>query len=153
MALSAQELFDRGLAGIRQQGCRSSKDGACKYRLRTDDGRTLKCAVGHIIPDTIYTPRMENFIDVVWDEFDSLRTLIGQENYKLACAMQRAHDRATDGYEREWVLSSEELSDLSLDSQEEYVEKAFEKVAERFGLTYVRLPWNRPAKYPVPMVI
>lgn len=69
-----------------KQGCMSTKYGACKYR--GDNG--TKCAVGFLIPDDIYTPRLEGYTnakdliaelcrselkDIIYDLLDELQTL------------------------------------------------------------------------------
>lgn len=69
-----------------KQGCMSVKYGGCKYR--GDNG--TKCAIGFLIPDEIYTPRLEGYTnardliaklcyselkDVIYDLLDDLQTL------------------------------------------------------------------------------
>lgn len=52
--LSNQEIFDKALFGIRNQGYKkSAKDSACLYRSTQKDGSALACAVGHCIPDDV----------------------------------------------------------------------------------------------------
>lgn len=53
--MTLQETFDKVVNGLRKQGCRSLKNGRCRYR--GDNGR--KCAVGMVIPDEDYNPDME----------------------------------------------------------------------------------------------
>jgi hypothetical protein len=58
---SKQETFDRVVAHLRQQGCKSiSPDGVCMYR----GPNGTKCAAGCLIPDTKYSSSMEN--STVW---------------------------------------------------------------------------------------
>lgn len=72
-----QNIFDFVVDKLRQQGKQSwipesersmgvdgepeingCSDNGCRYRLPTPDG-VLKCALGHLIPDEIYTEKME----------------------------------------------------------------------------------------------
>lgn len=50
VAPSLQDLFDRVVTAVIEQGRPSMEDGACAYR--GDDG--AKCAVGHLITDEVY---------------------------------------------------------------------------------------------------
>lgn len=53
-----QEVFDAVYLGLASQDFKPSADdnGACYYR--SNDG--CKCAAGHVIPDDLYAPSMEN---------------------------------------------------------------------------------------------
>lgn len=61
IVLTHQEAFNKAVRGMRDQGWKKAAmggdwtGGTCKYR--TNSG--LKCAVGHIIPDDRYSPKME----------------------------------------------------------------------------------------------
>jgi hypothetical protein len=62
--LSHQEVFDKVLTHLRQQGRASVNGESCKYRAGD-----LKCAAGCLIPDDAYEPRLEDFGShslVVW---------------------------------------------------------------------------------------
>ena len=52
---TAQELFDIIVAHLRAQGSKALNGNECCYR--TPDGK--KCAIGCLIPDSIYSNRME----------------------------------------------------------------------------------------------
>jgi hypothetical protein len=59
--ITNQQAFDAALFGIRAQnyersGWMDEGDFHCMYR----DSAGRKCAVGHILPDAIYTPDIEN---------------------------------------------------------------------------------------------
>lgn len=52
-----QEAFDKAVAGLRAQNYeRSFAHGMCLYRAPGGN----KCAVGHLIPDELYFPGLEN---------------------------------------------------------------------------------------------
>jgi len=56
--MTNQEIFDKVLNALREQGIPSRNDyGTCMYRGNHD----LKCAIGHLIPDELYTPDIEKF--------------------------------------------------------------------------------------------
>jgi uncharacterized protein YbjT (DUF2867 family) len=62
--LTKQEIFDKAVNGIRAQG-RPSMGAADRCFSRSADG--YKCAVGHLIPDALYTPEMEGHgIALAW---------------------------------------------------------------------------------------
>lgn len=56
--MNLQEIFDKVVNHLREQGCRSSRPGSrafCSYR--GENG--LKCAIGCLIPDNLYHPKLE----------------------------------------------------------------------------------------------
>ena len=63
--MTLQEMFDKSVTGIKTQGRLSQgpvnpgngKPGACYYRHPDDP--TVRCAVGHLIPDELYDRKME----------------------------------------------------------------------------------------------
>ena len=59
--INRQEIFDKAMAQIRSQGCKSilSTDTICSYRGVSDDGVPTKCAIGALIPDELYHPNLE----------------------------------------------------------------------------------------------
>lgn len=58
-----QKLIDKAYTGVVEQGQLSVDiNGACRYRMVTDKGQTLKCGVGHLIPDLEYTSRLEGHV-------------------------------------------------------------------------------------------
>lgn len=85
--VSDQELFDYIVGKVIAQGEPSTFGGICRYRAPNGH----KCAVGHIIPDSIYRQDMEG------------ATLTGIVNknlgltcYHLLLDLQKAHDGAGD---------------------------------------------------------
>jgi len=55
-----QSLFDRAVTGVKQQGRLSFHGATCCYRHPADPA--VRCAVGHLIPDDVYSPTMEGKI-------------------------------------------------------------------------------------------
>lgn len=54
--MTKQEVFDKVVRGLASQGYQTSmRGGTCKYR--GEGGR--KCALGHLIPDALYVPCMD----------------------------------------------------------------------------------------------
>lgn len=97
MSLTAQQVFDNALNGVRAQNYQASMKGhICMYR--GPDG--LKCGIGHSIPDELYDPKMDNFggnhssieIDVLQDEFNSMSQLFGGLDIHFLSDVQNAHD-------------------------------------------------------------
>jgi hypothetical protein len=54
--MTPQEIFDTVVTHLFQQGCQSSVEGMCLYRSESG----LKCAVGALIPDDAYDPKMDH---------------------------------------------------------------------------------------------
>ena len=55
-----QEWFDLVSVALLKQNRRSSDADICRYRVEIL-GVVLKCAVGHAIPDELYTPELEGW--------------------------------------------------------------------------------------------
>lgn len=58
LAMTEQEIFDKAAAHLLEQGKRARENGRCCYRASVS-GTVLKCAVGALIPDELYDPRLE----------------------------------------------------------------------------------------------
>lgn len=93
-------VFNHVMRGFAAQGWRRSlsKTGACRYR---GEGG-CKCAIGHLIPDSRYSPDIEgNGIServisslFSWVDPGSVRLRVWQDNMKWLDALQSAHDNA-----------------------------------------------------------
>jgi hypothetical protein len=102
-ALTKQQIFDKALNGVRQQGGPSnngvgvvSAKGACAYRGTAG----TKCGIGHLIPDDHYLPRFDSANN------SGVRRLLRGDLFRAALAaggvvepdidflehIQRAHD-------------------------------------------------------------
>ena len=130
-----QPLFDTMVNGIKKQGCLSWMHVTigmnvlpmCYYRHPQDS--SIRCVVGHLIPDEMYKPEMENQNAMgILQSYTELAKLFcinpyddyrmsGLENprIKLLRYMQRAHDQS--------------------DSVQEFLSKAA-KIAKEFNLDF-----------------
>lgn len=84
--MTPQEIFDTVVTHLRSMPRQSKNNyGPCKYR--SFDG--LKCAVGCLIPDELYTPKMEGGdVESLYDNFD----LPHEEHLSLLLRLQAMHD-------------------------------------------------------------
>jgi len=144
--MDKQLIFDTAVNGIREQGKRAIKDTKCVYRA--PDG--CKCAVGHMIPDDKYDPRLENFTASAKEIIYSLAPEFGveynQESGEFLRGLQVCHDAALGSVvpsDRSVVRQIADLNFQPIERQEELVESAFEEFAQRYGLSYERKPWKR----------
>lgn len=97
MSKELQKIFDRAVGGILKQGRASitidiNDRPQCMYRGYND----TKCAVGHLIPDDIYDPKMEIGIVVLCGENLKIRELFKDVNINMLRALQRAHDNSNE---------------------------------------------------------
>lgn len=141
--ITNQQAFDAALFGIRKQGyvrsVRSVNDRTrvCMYRHPGDS--SIRCAAGHIIPDDVYDPKMENatirqiFNDNLCEdaELDATprnlpitgwlrRQVEGGLDIRLLMALQSAHD---------------ETLNLTICPIAAF-EKRMERIARGYGLHY-----------------
>lgn len=88
-----QEIFDRVATHLLRQNAVASRGGCCVYR--DDQGR--KCAVGALIPDEIYSPRMEGHnISNLWASVPGdcrERAAFAEKHWQLLRALQSVHDK------------------------------------------------------------
>jgi len=119
--LTNQQAFDAALFGIRKQGYTRSVDDrtlVCMYRHPKDS--SIRCAAGHIIPDDVYDPLVENSTirqilgDNLCEELDThapprnlpitgwlRRQVKGGLNIRLLSELQHAHDETLDASDTE----------------------------------------------------
>lgn len=57
---TAQEVFDQGARHLLTQNEQCSIRDNCRYRMKTPDGRVLKCVGGCFIGDDEYTSKFED---------------------------------------------------------------------------------------------
>lgn len=121
MQLTNQEIFDKALFGIRNQDYQMSTNrGGCAYRGTAADGSTLKCAVGHCIPDDVahlwdadgYDPSIGTIYRKYGEHFSKF---FSEDSLPLLHQLQTAHDA---------ILSSESFEIEMMD------------IAKVFGLVY-----------------
>jgi len=100
--MNAQEIFDKVVAHLRQQGEASAEideetaDVYCRYRAVSSTGKHLMCAAGCLIPDEIYDAK--NMEGRRWGsistDYPELRKL--EAHFVLIEALQKAHDGAAN---------------------------------------------------------
>lgn len=103
--ITNQLIFDIVVTHLRAQGRKSAKicrEGTneesvmCLYRYE-EEGRTLKCAAGVLIPDALYDRKIEGLgINTDGGEVGLLFAKLGYttEQIRLISALQRIHDLA-----------------------------------------------------------
>ena len=85
---SAQSIFNKVARALLTQGVRSvDETGRCAYR--GEGGR--RCAVGHLMPDRVYSPNFENVYAGNLTE-DVLVAMGCDSHRELLCELQSAHD-------------------------------------------------------------
>ena len=88
--MNNQQAFDTIVKHLRVQNTRAMNDGICRYRDPTTGG---KCAVGALIPDTLYETRMEcNPIDSVLAMSPKLQEYLAEVSEELLIEMLDTHD-------------------------------------------------------------
>ncbi len=82
-----QEIFDLAWNGLKAQGfLRSMDDGQCAYRGK----KRRRCAIGHCIPDHLYTRGLEGFAAYEVDVLDA--ALVSTADARWARGLQIVHD-------------------------------------------------------------
>lgn len=96
--LSNQQIFDKVAVHLFTQGKQSeNKSGTCLYRGR----QNTSCAVGCLIPDSLYERDMEeNIYEALYDSFPQIRTLFGSHSKDLLIELQLVHDVSGN-----WVIT------------------------------------------------
>ncbi len=104
-----QEMFNMVVTHLRAQGRRAQiANGLCRYR--TDTG--LKCAIGCLIPDELYSPWLENSLTSDLLSRPGLRELLtpsdapGLDAGDFLAGLQRAHDTTNDDHAGPGVFES-----------------------------------------------
>lgn len=96
--MKAREIFDKVKKHLTsQRGQSSDPDGACLYR----DPNGLKCAVGAIIPDELYSDKIEGetvksiITRAILGKSEPLNVFLRklEPHADLLTALQRVHDR------------------------------------------------------------
>lgn len=126
--MNRQEIFDTVLTKLREQVYRSDSSGVGGCAYRGSNGR--KCAVGHLIPDAIYSREMENktvgalirtFRDVLPDYINN--------NQEFLRELQMAHDE---------VLPNIYANDDELRRYTANWEERMQMAASLYGLKYTQ---------------
>lgn len=102
--MTQQEILNKVVAHMRAQSAVAvTHDGQCCYRVPDSE---LRCAIGALIPDDIYSPAFERRTIAVLLEHDypALKSHFDGMDIDFLCALQNAHDesKTTD----EWVAGT-----------------------------------------------
>ena len=91
--MKQQDIFDTVAKHLFTQGQQSIVNGICQYRDENDHS----CAVGCLIPDSIYETKFEGQpINWLLAECDLLRDTLGGENDVLLMSLQSLHDQRSN---------------------------------------------------------
>lgn len=100
--MNAQEIFNAVATHLFTQGERAVERGdvVCKYRAGN-----LKCAVGALIPDEIYDPKMDKEtngdgtgVRSLLHRFENILPSWFEDNWRLLESLQLVHDRLSSWY-------------------------------------------------------
>lgn len=103
-----QAMFDIAVTNIREQGCLSWMEVTATNRhlvkqcyYRHPQNPKIRCAVGHLIPDELYSPLMEDLNCIgLLGHYPDLAKHLGtgdldiSKRTELVLSLQRAHDQA-----------------------------------------------------------
>lgn len=111
--MTPQEIFDTVATHLFTQGRRSMHNGICVYRGENN----LKCAVGILIPDSVYTPWMDSKSPYGLDVYSLIRKFHKElpvwfgQNKALLLDLQEVHD-AEDNWQKS-VRMQESLQNIA----------------------------------------
>lgn len=101
--MTKQEIYNIAKTGLLAQNQKAIElqTGCCKLRALTNDGKTTKCSIGHLIPDKLFDRMMDNSaLDMLVDNYPFLAeylyaTDIDFEFHQLRfiTGLQAIHDR------------------------------------------------------------
>ena len=86
--MTKQEIFDRVVRHLGEQRVLAYEDGSCKYR----DSLGNKCAVGCLIPDSVYQPAFEGHAVRSLYCFPEIEKLFSDMSSLLLADLQDCHD-------------------------------------------------------------
>lgn len=111
--MTKQEMFDKVLLALRKQGrasVQTNRDGTllCLYRAKNGD----KCAAGHLLPDELYDPRMEDKTFTEVSEIFGIGGALGMDNSDVLFVrrLQIAHDESLVIGRERWELRMKNLA-------------------------------------------
>jgi len=97
--LTLQQMFDNAVRGLYTQG-EMAYDGqkqCCVYRLKTRDGKVLRCGLGQSIPDDLYSDTMEGRGPIALrHDFPTIKALFHYDDEALI-QLQACHDNNLQG--------------------------------------------------------
>lgn len=114
-----QYVFDITVRKLAEQGCAGYSDEGCSYR----GNHNTKCAVGMWIPDSAYTPEMEDIaLRVLRVKFKNVlpEILLDEELFGIFDALQIVHDKlawtnSTDAFHEAFGAIAKQYEFLNLD--------------------------------------
>jgi len=136
--VNKQEIFDAVAVHLFKQGERAMNNGTCVYRSK--DG--LKCAVGALIPDGLYSSAMDmdlegagTGVSPLLERFGNILPVWFRDHCKLLMNLQDVHDARDNwlstnhmkielaGVAREFAIDPAILDTLSFEKDREYDEE------------------------------
>ena len=99
VTLTRQEMLNKAYIGVLTYGysAATSADGlyrvACKYRLDGTAEGVIRCGVGHLIPDEMYTPELEDMA-IDDDPNTDIARLFNPDDLEFLGNLQQIHDDA-----------------------------------------------------------
>lgn len=116
-----QELFDFVVKALAAQEYKSADSSGCRYRTMVN-GKSCKCAAGHLIPNELYKESIEGSS---WRGALRILTEIPPTHLGLISNLQHAHDYAATDVDGKFVLDGPFM---------ESIHDRLKGVAERFDL-------------------
>lgn len=119
-SLTLQDVFDAGVRGIFAQGTYAHDGQTCAYRVARYveiDGieglSDLRCAIGHSIPNAVYSGELEGrgiYVMLTYDDdrYMGIRALFGHLDVNVLSSFQACHDRPAQST----FMDSRESSDF-----------------------------------------
>ncbi len=149
--MERQEIFDTVIKKLAKQGCVAHDGRKCQYYFEDDNGKELRCAIGHLLPkalakqlanisnnDNNYDSSIAYFIKVKLDEL-RLPDWMNNNNSQFLTRLQSAHDQLADyndndsdhELDKEFFVSMKKIAkDYKLNSE------ILVKVAAKFGVSF-----------------
>jgi hypothetical protein len=109
--MTKQEIFDKVSKHLLTQGrkaVRADDSDLCCYLMKLDNGQVLKCAIGCLIPDELYDPKIE----FKMSDDELVRSILlsagvvseAEPNLAFLNGLQSVHDH-NEPYEWPWALA------------------------------------------------
>lgn len=135
MKLTAQQVFDNALFGLRKQRIKSlGKDHVCMYRGTTTKGETLRCGIGFSVDDDIGKMMDESdgpaIASLVASNQD-VRSIFGHLNLHFLRELQAAHDETL-------ASDAESEDEVEVVRCMSYFETAMSNIADTYKLNYTK---------------
>lgn len=106
-----QEVFDFVVTHLLTQNERATEGNGCGYRVKKED-RVLMCAAGCLIPDDVYTPKMEG---LTWSGLYEHKLINIKAHKDFISVLQNVHDLNSVEKWKEKLVSFAEIRNLNYD--------------------------------------